>query len=400
MAFASLVPRRCDVREARPVHTSNARACETTQSQSRSDEEFFGGAPVERARREAILPASADPASRARPRHRACARWHKPRAFRSIPGIGSIAFRARVLLAVRATPPQRMTTRVVVSLSARHGAVHQGGGRRQARRPHPRPSQWPEGPRFISTNGGTLSSTGLVRFACLIRTGCGYSRRMSRNELRPSFFKKNPAALYWGALSLGLVAACASTDQSGSLPPDVSGPSSNRAGDSTGQGGSSVAANPASAGAGTGSGAASAGSGMQAPGAGGNASAIGTGGGASTVGTGGISSTVGAGGSASTVGSGGANPGNGEGSGGRGTGGRRFGSGGSEPGNGGTPGAGGANGADAGASGCTNNRKDGKETDVDCGGGDCPACENGKKCQEAADCLGGECRSLIKVCDS
>jgi hypothetical protein len=68
-------------------------------------------------------------------------------------------------------------------------------------------------------------------------------------------------------------------------------------------------------------------------------------------------------------------------------------------GNGGAA-AGGADGVDAGSGACANGIKDGSETDVDCGGGDCPACEDGKKCAEDADCLGGECslRLTGRVC--
>jgi hypothetical protein len=46
---------------------------------------------------------------------------------------------------------------------------------------------------------------------------------------------------------------------------------------------------------------------------------------------------------------------------------------------------------------CTDATKDGKETDVDCGGGACPACAAGKDCGSAADCVslvcttGGKC---------
>ena len=47
---------------------------------------------------------------------------------------------------------------------------------------------------------------------------------------------------------------------------------------------------------------------------------------------------------------------------------------------------------------CRNGRKDGDETDVDCGGGDCGPCEEGDKCdrdrdcEEPLGCLSGRCR--------
>lgn len=37
---------------------------------------------------------------------------------------------------------------------------------------------------------------------------------------------------------------------------------------------------------------------------------------------------------------------------------------------------------------CANGKKDGDETDVDCGGSSCPRCEFGEKCNSAADCQG------------
>ena len=42
---------------------------------------------------------------------------------------------------------------------------------------------------------------------------------------------------------------------------------------------------------------------------------------------------------------------------------------------------------------CTDGVKDGSETDVDCGGGRCPACADGKACTAGADCPSGTCAS-------
>jgi hypothetical protein len=47
---------------------------------------------------------------------------------------------------------------------------------------------------------------------------------------------------------------------------------------------------------------------------------------------------------------------------------------------------------------CTDGKQDGKETDVDCGGGVCPTCGTGKDCGKAADCAslvctGGKCQA-------
>jgi len=42
---------------------------------------------------------------------------------------------------------------------------------------------------------------------------------------------------------------------------------------------------------------------------------------------------------------------------------------------------------------CTDKVKNGKETDVDCGGGTCPKCEDNKSCTKASHCLSGICTS-------
>jgi hypothetical protein len=44
---------------------------------------------------------------------------------------------------------------------------------------------------------------------------------------------------------------------------------------------------------------------------------------------------------------------------------------------------------------CTDNQKDGQETDVDCGGAVCSPCGQGKKCQSSSDCQSGNCRSRL-----
>lgn len=40
---------------------------------------------------------------------------------------------------------------------------------------------------------------------------------------------------------------------------------------------------------------------------------------------------------------------------------------------------------------CDNDTKDGDETDVDCGGATCPACDTGQECAAAGDCISGVC---------
>ncbi len=44
---------------------------------------------------------------------------------------------------------------------------------------------------------------------------------------------------------------------------------------------------------------------------------------------------------------------------------------------------------------CTDSKKDGKETDIDCGGPTCPACADGKACQIGTDCSSGVCTGGI-----
>jgi hypothetical protein len=47
--------------------------------------------------------------------------------------------------------------------------------------------------------------------------------------------------------------------------------------------------------------------------------------------------------------------------------------------------------ATEGGPGCTNGVQDGSETDVDCGGGECPPCDDGKLCMQNSDCVSMEC---------
>ena len=42
---------------------------------------------------------------------------------------------------------------------------------------------------------------------------------------------------------------------------------------------------------------------------------------------------------------------------------------------------------------CGDNLRNGDETDVDCGGPDCPVCANGRKCLTGYDCLSTTCAS-------
>jgi hypothetical protein len=41
---------------------------------------------------------------------------------------------------------------------------------------------------------------------------------------------------------------------------------------------------------------------------------------------------------------------------------------------------------------------DGKETDTDCGGGECNQCPNGKKCLVDSDCTNGTCNMSNYQC--
>jgi len=43
---------------------------------------------------------------------------------------------------------------------------------------------------------------------------------------------------------------------------------------------------------------------------------------------------------------------------------------------------------------CTDQQQNGAETDVDCGGGTCPACADGKTCKAGMDCASGICQSV------
>jgi hypothetical protein len=50
--------------------------------------------------------------------------------------------------------------------------------------------------------------------------------------------------------------------------------------------------------------------------------------------------------------------------------------------------------------GCDNHLIDGSETDIDCGGGSCPACDFGKTCKTGSDCASGECAGGTCQCRS
>ena len=52
------------------------------------------------------------------------------------------------------------------------------------------------------------------------------------------------------------------------------------------------------------------------------------------------------------------------------------------------------------ASQCQDGQKDGNETDIDCGGGICQACAVGKRCLVNSDCTSNVCDPTLKVCDS
>jgi hypothetical protein len=47
---------------------------------------------------------------------------------------------------------------------------------------------------------------------------------------------------------------------------------------------------------------------------------------------------------------------------------------------------------------CADNRRDGAETDVDCGGGTCPACALAKNCNVDSDCTSNACDALSLTC--
>lgn len=49
------------------------------------------------------------------------------------------------------------------------------------------------------------------------------------------------------------------------------------------------------------------------------------------------------------------------------------------------------------ATSCTDGRLDGYETDVDCGGINCPKCTPGKRCKVSSDCDTNHCKGGICV---
>jgi hypothetical protein len=46
---------------------------------------------------------------------------------------------------------------------------------------------------------------------------------------------------------------------------------------------------------------------------------------------------------------------------------------------------------------CTDGVQNGNETDVDCGGGTCPRCRNGKQCKAVGDCFSDICTSMVCI---
>ncbi|HSN97192.1 MAG TPA: hypothetical protein VLS89_02805 [Candidatus Nanopelagicales bacterium] len=60
-------------------------------------------------------------------------------------------------------------------------------------------------------------------------------------------------------------------------------------------------------------------------------------------------------------------------------------------GNQGGGGGGGQGGGGGGTDSCTDALQNGAETDVDCGGGSCPPCDAGQRCDGDADCASGTC---------
>lgn len=47
------------------------------------------------------------------------------------------------------------------------------------------------------------------------------------------------------------------------------------------------------------------------------------------------------------------------------------------------------------ASTCSDKKKDGTETGIDCGGSDCPKCGAGQGCTKSSDCASGTCVALF-----
>jgi hypothetical protein len=61
-----------------------------------------------------------------------------------------------------------------------------------------------------------------------------------------------------------------------------------------------------------------------------------------------------------------------------------------------TGGTGADPGADPGVVGCLDRKRDGTETDKDCGGGTCAPCADGKHCLADTDCRSGNCNKALK----
>src|SRR5207248_2392782 len=49
---------------------------------------------------------------------------------------------------------------------------------------------------------------------------------------------------------------------------------------------------------------------------------------------------------------------------------------------------------------CIDQRKDGNETDIDCGGGACTSCSGGRRCLLSSDCASAACDAVSLTCVS
>jgi Sulfatase-modifying factor enzyme 1 len=63
-------------------------------------------------------------------------------------------------------------------------------------------------------------------------------------------------------------------------------------------------------------------------------------------------------------------------------------------------GTGGTGGAGTGGASCTDHMKDGDETDVDCGGGTCPPCQDTYHCKVGTDCIDKVCSGTPLTCQA
>jgi hypothetical protein len=230
------------------------------------------------------------------------------------------------------------------------------------------------------------------------KSGAGDRERAQHRDKR-NFARR------WSAVSfvLAVAAGCAAQEDPGDDPGGVSGATSGGS-TSAGSGGSAGKAggNATAGSGGTQAGASTGGTpstgGGGNGGSSGNAGSGGSSGGSGNGGSAGMTGGAGAGGSAGTAGQGGSSSGAG-GSAGMGGKGGAGGAGGAAGGNAGAGGKGGA-GGNAGMGGtmsvdpCENKKKDGTETDVDCGGECTDRCATGKGCGDLTDCIANN------VCDA